>query len=100
MVIEIRQRCLGGEETNWKGVEGNFVKTPSKDTLRDLSDGPVGKSLHSQCRGPSSIPGWGTKSHMHAATKSLHTATVSPPAATKKQRSCMLQLRPSAAKNK
>lgn len=25
---------LGGEETNWEGVEGNFIKTPSKDMVK------------------------------------------------------------------
>ncbi|TEA36372.1 hypothetical protein DBR06_SOUSAS27710028, partial [Sousa chinensis] len=25
--------------------------------------------------GPGSIPGWGTRSHMHAATKSSHATT-------------------------
>ena len=39
--------------------------------------------------GPGSIPGWGTRSRMHAATKSLHAAT---------KRSRMPQLRPGAAK--
>ncbi|TEA39008.1 hypothetical protein DBR06_SOUSAS1710102, partial [Sousa chinensis] len=33
--------------------------------------------------GPGLIPGWGTRSHMHATTKSLHAATKSPHAATK-----------------
>ena len=29
-------------------------------------------------RGPGSIPGWGTRSHMHATTKSLHATTKEP----------------------
>ena len=33
---------------------------------------------------PGSIPGWATRSLMHAATKSLHAATKSSHAATKK----------------
>ena len=33
--------------------------------------------------GPGSIPGWGTRSHMHAATKSSH-ATMKIPHATMK----------------
>ena len=47
--------------------------------------------LHApNARGPGSIPGGGTRSHMHSATKSLHAttkslhaATMSPHAATK-----------------
>ena len=35
--------------------------------------------LHSpNARGPGSIPGQGTRPHMHAATKSLHAATKEP----------------------
>ena len=59
--------------------------------------------------GPGSIPSWGTRSRMHAATKSRLQLRVrmlqlrSPHAATKRscmlqQRSRMLQLRPSTAK--
>ena len=33
---------------------------------------------------PGSIPGWGTRSHMHAATKSSHATTKSLHATTKK----------------
>ena len=42
-----------------------------KELLRDFPGGPVGKTLWSQCRGPGfgSIPGQGTRSRMHAATK-------------------------------
>ena len=40
--------------------------------------GPVGKNLRSQCRGPGLIPGWGTRSRMHAATKSPHATTKKP----------------------
>ena len=53
--------------------------------------------LHSpNAGGPGSIPGQGTRSHMHAATKSLY-------AASKKsthcyERSRVLQLRPGSAK--
>lgn len=25
---------LGGEETSWEGVEGDFIKTPSKDIVK------------------------------------------------------------------
>ena len=35
----------------------------------DFPCGAVVKTLHSQCRQPSSIPGQGTRSHMHATTK-------------------------------
>ena len=52
--------------------------------------------------GPGSIPGWGTRSRMHAATKSPHAASKSPQAATTSphaatKRSHVPQLRPSAA---
>ncbi|TEA35737.1 hypothetical protein DBR06_SOUSAS1110094, partial [Sousa chinensis] len=33
--------------------------------------------------GPGSIPGWGTRSHMHAATKSSHAAMKIPHATVK-----------------
>ena len=46
--------------------------------LRDFPGGPVGKTLHSQCRGPGSIPGQGTRSRTCAATKSAHAATKDP----------------------
>ena len=42
--------------------------------FRDFPGGPVGKTPRSQCRGLCSIPGRGTRSHMHAATKSPHSA--------------------------
>ena len=35
--------------------------------------------------GPGSIPGWGTREHMHAATMSSHAATKDLAAATKTQ---------------
>ena len=44
----------------------------------DFPGGPVGKTLCSQCGGPGSIPGQGTRSHIHAATKSSHAATKDP----------------------
>ena len=35
--------------------------------------------LHApNAEGPASIPGWGTRSHMHAATKSPHATTKKP----------------------
>ena len=46
--------------------------------------------------GPGSIPGWGTRSHMHAATKTQHAATMSLHATTKRSR--IPQLRPGTAK--
>ena len=66
----------------------------------DFPGGAVVKNPLSQCRGLGSIPGQGTRSHMHATTKSLHATTKeptcrnegahvpqlrSPPAATKTQ---------------
>ena len=50
--------------------------------LRNFPGGPAIKTPRSQCGCPGSIPGQGTGSHMHAATK----------------RSRMPQLRPSTAK--
>ena len=42
--------------------------------------------LHAPNAGdPGSIPGWGTRSHVHAATKSLHAARKIPCAPTKTQ---------------
>ena len=38
--------------------------------------------------GPGSIPGWGTRSHMHAATKSSHATTKSLHATTKDPACC------------
>ena len=35
--------------------------------------------------GPGSIPGWGARSHVHAATKSSHATTKIPHAKTKTQ---------------
>ena len=47
----------------------------------DFPGGPVGKTPRSQCAGdPGSIPGWGTRSRTHAATKSSHAATKKDPA--------------------
>ena len=53
--------------------------------------------------GPGSIPGWGTRSHIHATTKGLHATTKGLHAITKELASCNLevrlpQLRPYAAK--
>ena len=31
-----KKHCFGGEKTNWKGVEGNSVKTPSKVTSESV----------------------------------------------------------------
>ena len=38
--------------------------TESERKFRDFPGGPVTKTLHSQCRGPGSIPGPETRSHM------------------------------------
>ena len=43
-------------------------KLESEVWFWDFPGGPVGKTLHSQFMGPGSIPGWGTRSHMHAAS--------------------------------
>ena len=51
--------------------------------LRDFPGGPVGGLHTPYAGGPGSIPGWGMRSCMHAATKSPHAATRSPHATTK-----------------
>ena len=50
--------------------------------------------------GPGSIPGQGTRSHMHAATKSLYAATEEP--VSRNQRALETQLRspPAATKTR
>ena len=58
----------GTRKINW----GNIHLRNS----RDFPGGTVDKTLHSQCRGPRClIPGQGTRSHTHAATKSSHATT-------------------------
>lgn len=53
------------------------MKGPTVERVARLPCGPVGKAPRSQCRGPGSISGQGTLSHMpqlrlpHAATKIL-----------------------------
>ena len=56
------------------------TKVVRNDQAGDFPGGQVGKSLHSQCRGLRSDPGWGARSHMP------------------KLKSTLPQLRPSAAK--
>ena len=46
--------------------------------LGDFSGGPVAKLHAPNAGGPGLIPGQGTRSHMHAATKSSHAATKDP----------------------
>ena len=71
--------------------------------FRDFPGGPVGKTPRSQCRGLCSIPGRGTRSHMHAATKSPHSAIKKNPTCRNwrshvlQRRYRVLQLRPDAA---
>ena len=43
--------------------------------MRDFPGGPIAKTLSSQCRGPGSIPGQGTRQTPRATTKSSHPAT-------------------------
>ena len=56
-----------------------FLKEKRKEKkdkyLRDFPGGPVGKTPHSQCKGQGSIPGWGTRYLVRAATKSWQVAT-------------------------
>ena len=46
--------------------------------VRDFPGGAVVKTPCSRFRAPSSFPGQGTRSHMHAATKSSNAATKEP----------------------
>ena len=70
---------------------GIYPKKPETLTRKDK----CGTSLVAQwvrlhtpnAGGPGSIHGWGTRSHMHAATKSLHATTKIPCATTKTQHS-------------
>ena len=55
--------------------------------MRDFPGGPIAETLNSQCRGPTFDP-WSGKEAPRATTKSSHAAT---------ERTCMLQLRLSAA---
>ena len=57
----------GSSLNHWTAREfpDNFLKCQ----FRDFPGGPVGKTTCSQCRGPGSIPGRGTRSCTHAATK-------------------------------
>ena len=59
----------------------------NKSGDRDFPGGPVGNTPCSQCRGLGLIPDWGTRSRVHATTKSLHATTKILRAATKTQRS-------------
>ena len=53
-----------------KGRQNNNKRTG------DFPGGPVAKTPN--IGGPGSIPGQGTRSHMHAATKGLHDTTKEP----------------------
>ena len=55
----------------------------TKCIIGDFPGGPVGKTSPSNAGGPGSIPGWGTRSHTHAATKSSYAASKKSRAATK-----------------
>ena len=65
-----------------------YLKNDIKSYLRDFPGGPVVKTLWSQCRGPGSIAGQGTRSHMLQLRVKCHS---------KDWGSCVLQLRPGAA---
>ena len=62
---------------------------------RDFPGGPVSKTPHSQCRGPGSIPGQGTRSHMPQTRSQVLQLRVR---VTQLKRSHMSQLTPSTAK--
>ena len=51
--------------------------------MRDFPGGPIAKTLSFQCRGPSLIPGQGTRQIPYATTKSSHAATKVLPVTTK-----------------
>ena len=64
------QLCTGFAEIEPRGsqIDRNTSKASTDGSYRnqatDFPGGPVAKTLYSQCRGPGSIPGWGTRSHM------------------------------------
>ena len=68
-----------------KGMKWGMLGKPSTGVIkldyRDFACGPVVKTPWSQCRGPGSIPGQGTRSHMSqlkilpAATETQHSQT-------------------------
>ena len=71
--------------------------------LREFPGGPVVGLRTSTAGGPGSIPGWGTSSRMHTATKSAHAATKKPTChnyepTCRNKGSCMPKLRSGAAK--
>ena len=47
----------------------------TKHTVKGFPGGAVVENLPANARGLGSIPDQGTRSHMHAKTKSLHAAT-------------------------
>ena len=82
------------------GKEGHYIIIKGSTHQEDITIINIyapGTSLVVQCvrlhapnvGGPGSIPGRGTRSHVHAATKSPHAATMSPHAATKKDPACL-----------
>ena len=63
------------------------IKQSKTDIIGGTSLVVQGVRLHiPNAGGPGPIPGWGTRSYMHATTKSLNAATNSPHAATKKKK--------------
>ena len=46
--------------------------------MGDFPGGTMVKNPPANAGDMGSIPGWGTRSHMHAATKSLHATTKDP----------------------
>ena len=71
---------------------------------RDFPAGPEDKTPRSQCRGPGSIPSWGTRSHMlqlrvhMPQLKIPHASTKDPTQHNKDQRSNMPHPIPHTAK--
>ena len=87
---EFPNHCKGS--VGWlKDSSTQKTRLQLKQHFGDFPGGPVGKTPCSQCWGPGFDPWWGTRSHMHAATKSLCATT---------KRSHMPQQRPGAAKIK
>ena len=64
--------------SNKKEQTTDIHNSMDENTLRDFPGGAVVKTHAPNAGGPGSIPGQGTRSHMHAATKSSHATTKEP----------------------
>ena len=67
----LQQSHHGSPKSMWKSPQilnesltvHTGCKIPWSPQRRDFPDGPAGKTLHSQCRGPGLLPGQGTRPH-------------------------------------